>query len=308
MIQVRKFLRIGFASTLFCSAIALSSAHADGGGQFSRELTASAETVNYGGASWDKMLVERLVTEEATSDSVVPPALALAVARVESNFAPFVRSYAGAIGVMQIMPNTAWHEFRVTEDQLWDPETNVRVGIAFLRQLYHLYGERWDLALSHYNGGSLKKRGGVYVAHSYTRKYVQDVMHWERHYNELALAEACGDSEGHGEADCSTPWRDPVPAAYANDEDPNEAEAVEAPTSLTEAYQRRNQGAVNEATQYPQETVVKLVCTCNHDLKLDAMAVQGTEIRERANGRFVTNSRFTKRSKLRPIGTSRRFK
>lgn len=126
--------------------------------------------------------VQQTVVDEALKNGTVPPTLALAVARIESNFRPLAKSSAGARGVMQIMPATARGEFGVEAHQLWDARTNVRLGIAFMERLYRMYGDRWDLALSHYNGGSLKKRGGSFVGHGYTLGYVADVMEWWRRY------------------------------------------------------------------------------------------------------------------------------
>ena len=130
--------------------------------------------------------VHRTIVDEALKNGVVPPSLALAVARIESNFRPGAQSSAGARGVMQIMPATARGEFGVAPYRLWDARTNVHLGVTFLERLYRMYGERWDLALSHYNGGSLKKRNGRFVAHRYTSGYVADVMEWWRRYQKDA--------------------------------------------------------------------------------------------------------------------------
>ena len=127
--------------------------------------------------------VKRLVVETAL-DKNVPPSLALAVAKVESNFDARALSPAGARGVMQIMPKTAQDEFGVGEDDLWDARTNVRLGVRFLKELHHMYGERWELALSHYNGGSLNRSGANARPHAYTRRYVDSVMKWQRVYDE----------------------------------------------------------------------------------------------------------------------------
>jgi soluble lytic murein transglycosylase-like protein len=134
--------------------------------------------------------VQRMVIEEAMK-SRVPPALALAVARVESNFQPQAQSPVGARGVMQIMPKTARGVFGVHESQLWNARLNIRLGITFLEQLYDQYGRRWDLALSHYNGGTLAGGSGATARpHDYTRKYVADVQRWQRYYESPAAFRA----------------------------------------------------------------------------------------------------------------------
>ena len=125
--------------------------------------------------------VKRTVVEEALN-SRVPPSLALAVAKVESDFQVRALSVAGARGVMQIMPATARGEFGVGADELWDPRLNVQLGIGFLEQLIDRYGGRWDLALSHYNGGSVAGSGPAAKVLPATRAYVDSVLRWQRRY------------------------------------------------------------------------------------------------------------------------------
>ena len=137
-------------------------------------LATSADALN-------RTQVKSLVVEEA-HNSNVPPSLVMAVAKVESDFQEGVVSTAGARGVMQIMPATARGEFGVAADELWDARLNVQLGIHYLEQLIERYGGRWDLALSHYNGGTLKGTGASATPHSYTRKYVADVLRWEKRY------------------------------------------------------------------------------------------------------------------------------
>ena len=100
-----------------------------------------------------KSEIMRMVIEEAQATSV-PPALALAVARNESNFDANALSPKGARGVMQIMPKTGADVYGVAADELWDPRLNIQIGIDFLEGLIERYNGRWELALSYYNGGS----------------------------------------------------------------------------------------------------------------------------------------------------------
>lgn len=130
----------------------------------------------YGNQDYSKEEIQSMIVQEATNNGTVPPALALGVAKVESDFNPSAVSSAGAKGVMQIMPATAKGEFGVDSTVLLDPLTNIRIGILYLERLYIQYNRNWEHALSHYNGGTLNRRNGYYQAHGYTRKYVQDVM------------------------------------------------------------------------------------------------------------------------------------
>jgi len=91
----------------------------------------------------------------------VPPTLVQAIIRQESGFRPEVKSWAGAIGLMQMMPRTArWTSKTFLEDerfrlrQLRDPETNVRLGSMYIRIHTAHAAERVPLALAGYNAGA----------------------------------------------------------------------------------------------------------------------------------------------------------
>jgi len=125
--------------------------------------------------------IKRIVVQEALASNV-PPSLALAVAKVESDFQSSALSSKGARGVMQIMPATAMGEWGVEADELWDPRTNVRLGIDFLENLIDRYEGNWEYALSYYNGGSKVGEPGQARVLPWTRNYVDNVLRWERRY------------------------------------------------------------------------------------------------------------------------------
>jgi len=141
--------------------------------------------------------VRRLVVEEALN-SQVPPSLAMAVAKVESDFQPEALSSAGARGVMQIMPATAMGEYGVGADELWDARLNVQLGIDFLGHLISRYDGRWDLALSHYNGGSVTRTRSGMEPLPATRKYVELVLKWQKRYAEQATVWALAEAPDDG--------------------------------------------------------------------------------------------------------------
>lgn len=88
----------------------------------------------------------------------VPETLIFAVIRTESSFDSGAVSRVGAVGLMQLMPETfEWLTDEILFEHLesgmlYDPETNIRYGTYYLSRLYDRYG-RWDLALAAYNGG-----------------------------------------------------------------------------------------------------------------------------------------------------------
>ena len=113
-------------------------------------LTASlANAKNY-----NRPYIKMLLIENARLSEYVTPALAIAVAKVESDLRPDVVSNKGAIGVMQIMPRTGLLEFGVKRKDLFNPIINIKIGVKFLDQLIKKYKGNIGVALSHYNGGS----------------------------------------------------------------------------------------------------------------------------------------------------------
>ena len=121
--------------------------------------------------------VKSIIVQKAESQGL-PVSLALAVARVESNFDPRALSHAGARGVMQIMPATAEKTLGVSRHQLYDPKVNIEAGIRFLKRLIDTYDGRIDIALSHYNGGSAVNQSGRLRVIPATRRYVNKVCNW----------------------------------------------------------------------------------------------------------------------------------
>ena len=114
--------------------------------------------------------------------TAVPPSLALAVAKIESDFQVRALSPTGARGVMQIMPAAAEGEFGVAADELWDAPTNVRLGINILDGLIKRYAGRWDLALSHYHSGRILGAGDEAKPVPAAQNYAASVLRWERVY------------------------------------------------------------------------------------------------------------------------------
>ena len=95
--------------------------------------------------------------------------LLLSVARAESNCRADAVSPAGAIGIMQLMPDTA-RELGVDPR---DPSQNIDGGAAYLRRQIDSFGGRLDLALAAYNAGPapVARRDAV-PPYAETRRYV----------------------------------------------------------------------------------------------------------------------------------------
>jgi soluble lytic murein transglycosylase len=122
------------------------------------------------------------------------PALLAAVIDVESKFHADAESASGAIGLMQILPATAYGIAKRTggskfrEQDLYDPEINIRYGSWYLRHLLDKYGDE-RTALAAYNAGQdnvdrwLAGRSGIRF--SETRAYVDRVEKLKQIYRDV---------------------------------------------------------------------------------------------------------------------------
>ncbi len=108
------------------------------------------------------------------------PALVMAVIKVESDFNPLVISKAGAVGLMQLIPETA---IQHGVKNLYDTRDNVAGGVKHLRYLLDRYHGNVRLALAAYNAGHRKvDRYRQIPPYQETRSYVQKVMSYYRDY------------------------------------------------------------------------------------------------------------------------------
>ena len=150
----------------------------------------------------------RATVEDYSARWKVDKFLAIAVMKAESNFSESANSQRGAVGLMQIMPETAaWIAYQLGENpeeiaddikNLRKPETNIRYGTWYLAELEEEFHGNDILALAAYNAG----RGNVHdwieknhweenfsdvdeIPYAETRNYVKRVLHCREKYFEL---------------------------------------------------------------------------------------------------------------------------
>ncbi len=107
-----------------------------------------------------------------------------ALIATESGFDVAAVSPKGAIGLMQLMPDTA-RRYGVDSDKkmaiekkLVDPKINVKTGSRYLRDLINMFPGRLDLALASYNAGegAVQRAGNKIPNYKETQNYVKTVM------------------------------------------------------------------------------------------------------------------------------------
>jgi soluble lytic murein transglycosylase len=132
----------------------------------------------------------------------IDPAWAFAIIRQESGFTNDARSHAGALGLMQLLPRTARQiahslRLRFRRNDLLDAETNLRLGIKYLKKVKDMFNGNNVLATAAYNAGDARVRqwlpkGGALPADVWveivplneTRDYLQRVLTYTVIYEE----------------------------------------------------------------------------------------------------------------------------
>lgn len=134
----------------------------------------------------------------------VDPYLIVAIIKVESNFSPYVVSPKGAMGLMQIMPDTGkWIAEKIELDQfymeeLYVSEVNIKLGSWYLQNLHKQFKGNTELVLAAYNGGSgnvsnwlldqrFSKDGKTldHIPFLETRNYVKKVLTYYKLYKKI---------------------------------------------------------------------------------------------------------------------------
>ena len=110
----------------------------------------------------------------------VDPDMVKAIIMAESSFNPKAISNRGAVGLMQLMPNTA-RSLGVSD--AFDPENNINAGVLYFKKLLKEFRGDVKLALAAYNAGSrkVKEYQGV-PPFKTTHAYIRKVFEYYRHY------------------------------------------------------------------------------------------------------------------------------
>jgi soluble lytic murein transglycosylase-like protein len=139
-----------------------------------REGYAGASSLGSSANSYEDLI------RSASDRHSVDPDLIRAVIKVESDFDSSARSNKGAMGLMQLMPETARLHNVV---DLYNPSANIDGGVRHLKLLLGRYQGDLELSLAAYNAGikAVEKHGGI-PPFAETREYVRRVLSYYQSY------------------------------------------------------------------------------------------------------------------------------
>lgn len=133
----------------------------------------------------------------------IDPILTFAIIKTESNFEEKSESASGAIGLMQLMEGTAEEQAKknginYSKEMLYEPETNLRLGLSYFNTLLDYYNQNYVLAFTAYNagignvqkwinGGIIKKDGSDIenIPFKETNMYVRKILKTYELYKEI---------------------------------------------------------------------------------------------------------------------------
>ncbi|HEV3139831.1 MAG TPA: lytic transglycosylase domain-containing protein [Vicinamibacterales bacterium] len=114
------------------------------------------------------------IIDKVSAAHGVDAKLVRAVIQVESAYRQRARSRKGAMGLMQLMPETA-KQYAVADP--YEPESNIEGGIKHLQSLLQRFAQNVPLALAAYNAGeaAVRRFGGI-PPYAETREYVSSIL------------------------------------------------------------------------------------------------------------------------------------
>jgi soluble lytic murein transglycosylase len=144
------------------------------------------------------------IIEEHSRDRQIPSHLVFGMIRQESAFDANAKSWAGARGLMQVMPSTARElarrmGLRYSSERLSDPEFSIQLGTSYFQQVLKMFSGDEVLALAGYNAGPYRikrlwRQAGTNaeidqfleeLSYSETRNYVKRVLLYSDSYRRL---------------------------------------------------------------------------------------------------------------------------
>ena len=169
---------------------------------YDRSISAAIYSQTDNGFKFKYPLIYRDTIIKACKENKVPPWLVMGLIRQESRFNKEIKSSAGAVGLMQILPKTALETYNKNQSELdlTSSTQNIHVGTKYLSKLLNQFNNSIPLSLAAYNAGPsrAKKWHADYskyntspamfvesIPFKETREYVQTVIISSAIYEEL---------------------------------------------------------------------------------------------------------------------------
>ena len=133
--------------------------------------------------------IETLIEKYAQKNNLDPDFIK-AVVKQESGFNPDATSKCGAMGLMQLMPQTA-KSLGVTD--AYDPEQNIEGGVKYLKSMMNRFNNDPKLALAAYNAGpGAVQRYGDVPPYRETQNYVKNILASNKKANFIVFFDKIG--------------------------------------------------------------------------------------------------------------------
>jgi len=144
--------------------------------------------INYGSITYSdgyNKYIERVARQYSLDPNIIK-----AIIKIESNFDPKAVSRKGAMGLMQLMPQTA---LGLGVSNPFDPAQNIQGGAKYFKKLMNMFNGNIKLALAGYNAGenAVIKYGYKIPPYNETENYVEKVLY---HYTNLKGNNSIGES------------------------------------------------------------------------------------------------------------------
>ena len=139
--------------------------------------TASSSGTSRHPARGDQILIGRSPDNDIALSEGIDPALGFRLFKVETGFKGNARSSMNAYGYTQLqLPTARFYDRDVTVEQLFERETNLRIGFRFLRDLLEQFDHDMQVALVAYNRGPAKVAGILAKGGDPANGYAEAVM------------------------------------------------------------------------------------------------------------------------------------
>jgi|GEM_PF-3823072 len=157
----------------------------------------SSDSASASGSSSATPPTQQQLVAQYSNQYNVNPNLIFAIIRAESSFNPYALSPANCYGLMQLsLPTARLFDKSVNSQNIYDPETNIRIGVKYFKLLMNQFNNNLVCAIAAYNAGSqnvvnwLQNNPNLSISDIpfyATRQYVQAVLTFYNQYQQSGI-------------------------------------------------------------------------------------------------------------------------